>query len=80
MGLLAARNMFSSVLLLHVFVWTNMIMGISCEISEELNLSQTDGTAVLSRPRRFAAIGYLTVILILLNTVLLIISNVVINK
>ena len=79
MGLLAARNMSSSVLL-HVFVWANMIMCISCEISEELNLSETDGTAVLSRPRRFAAIGYLTVILILLNTVLLIISNVVINK
>ena len=35
---------------------------------------------VLLRTRRFAAIGYLTVILVLLNTALLIISNVVINK
>ena len=47
---------------------------------QKVAFESTHGKVVLSRTRRFAAIGYLTVILVLLNTVLLIISNVVINK
>ena len=73
--------MSSSSIIYVIICSANLVLAVSSESSSgDLKTSETSSGAVLSRPRRFAAIGYLTVILVLLNTVLLIISNVVINK